>query len=1101
MKAKIIFSILFLFCIYNLKSQTICGLTASYGPDFTFPDCYPEASGSYLIPVYFHELRHSILEPTENIKITDVNKVIDLLNETFSGYGLNITFVAAQFDEKGNCFSGYKSHLFNETVVYNYVGTDLRNIFNNTPGEFDYILNHYFNIWLDETIQVYLPQYNFYDEVGGIAIFPPSIPQNDRPSNINSSNIFVSQNNFLYAPLTVNHEIGHSLGLYHVFQDSCNAINDCMHGDMIESIPSCQELIINSLEDCDNNFICSSNTPYPVDNIMSYAGLCVDKFYEEQFKRMSSFINEFSYLTSSSNISEVILGSNNPNLLNNPYTFSSPTNYVNQTYTANINGVINVDADITFNGCTFYMNASSKIVIKSGRNVTFQNCDLTSPDCSGLLWDGIIVEEGASLEVKSGSLIQDAYIGISANKNSTLTLSNLNINSCYIGITFNNLTRSIPPTQSNNIVLKYQNIIINGTHNLKNHITFQVGNQSYAGIVANDCSTINLITTTTLKNQFNNLKYGIKTFATSTILEYALFNNCEYGIFASSSAKSKYYINIKKNIFENCTYDMDVSNATINVIENSIAATDKQMRFDKCFGGKIINNTPNVFGIISLELLNSSNITIENNQISAEFDNLISNCNKLILYNNSFDGLTLTNVRDSELKENTISKVGGSLYDGPAKIDGGNNLIFDCNNYIGGDFDALLIDNSPDNTFRCNLFEGGPSSLTFQGNNPSTDLEANTITTGDIGLFLQGSDSEFGPQEDKGNIFSGTFSDIGARNDNDFFAESLVTNDEAAQYNPTHSPNEWFLNNSEDKPAVCEPACQGSGPGSNLIPWYGEKYARCLDSLFNSTKYARYSTKAKWNLLFILYRKNYLRDTSVIKYSPCIKALIETYKNTALHKAVDVYDKMLLPATPDYSGVESSTEELVAAIENEEDITAELDEVKDKTQDYIDSVGIIVKNYFDDLEDAVDNLGDLSAERDAVSKVGVIAPLFYKYYSEEEITSNEIDDLIEVAESCARDVGPSKYYAMALLQSLYVSFNNTICVEEEEPRKGKDNEVIINNSNVDFVTANLYDINGRFISAIRNSDEIYKRNLSTGLYILTYITSDNKIISKKLFIP
>lgn len=106
---------------------------------------------------------------------------------------------------------------------------------------------------------------------------------------------------------------------------------------------------------------------------------------------------------------------------------------------------------------------------------------------------------------------------------------------------------------------------------------------------------------------------------------------------------------------------------------------------------------------------------------------------------------------------------------------------------------------------------------------------------------------------------------------------------------------------------------------------------------------------------------------------------------------------------------------------------------------------------------------------------------------------------IEIAESCARDVGPSKYYAMALLQSLKVSYTNSNCIEEEEPRRGIEQ----NNGNEQTKKVNnkkysIYNTNGQWLKNIDNEEIFFQSDFPIGIYILKITDKSGNYIAKKV---
>ena len=333
---------------------------------------------------------------------------------------------------------------------------------------------------------------------------------------------------------------------------------------------------------------------------------------------------------------------------------------------------------------------------------------------------------------------------------------------------------------------------------------------------------------------------------------------------------------------------------TMRIIDDiDFSVNQLGLKLNRCYGSEVknCNQHPIRFPFIGFKILNCSHMTFDNNDISGLEANLFSNCNNLKFTNNYISPMTLTTIRKSSFNENTIG-----VYDSESQniIQGGNHNVFECNYFNSFVGDALINDNSPDNTFRCNEFEGYAAGMVFEGNSMNTDFEANSFNSSNIGLYLKGNDPEIGIQTDQGNLYYGLFNEIGALNENQDYENSLFINNSQIVFNPSHTPTDWFRQNSPNVADVCGNSCL-NGPGNNIVSWVGEQYSKCLDSLFYGTKFSSLSTKGKWNLLFILYRKHYLQDTTLLNNRECLKSILRYFRNSNLHRAVFAYDVLVSP--------------------------------------------------------------------------------------------------------------------------------------------------------------------------------------------------------------
>lgn len=547
----------------------------------------------------------------------------------------------------------------------------------------------------------------------------------------------------------------------------------------------------------------------------------------------------------------------------------------------------------------------------------------------------------------------------------------------------------------------------------------------------------------------------------------------------------------KIDIFD-CVTGVDIDQANVYIDDIDFSVNQLGLKLNRCYGSEVknCNQHPIRFPVVGFKILNCSHMAFDNNDISGLQANLFSNCNNLKFTNNYISPMTLTTIRKSSFNENTIG-----VYDSESQniIQGGNHNVFECNYFNSFVGDALINDNSPDNTFRCNEFEGYAAGMVFEGNSMNTDFEANSFNSSNIGLYLKGNDPEIGIQTDQGNLYYGLFNEIGALNENQDYENSLFINNSQIVFNPSHTPTDWFRQNSPNVADVCGNSCL-NGPGNNIVSWVGEQYSKCLDSLFYGTKFSSLSTKGKWNLLFILYRKHYLQDTTLLNNRECLKSILRYFRNSNLHRAVFAYDVLVSPQPLSDNNLRIAITDLLDGYVNNEVNTIDIDVFNLLTDTYLSDNLHNLDIYYQILDSLGNNFVPFLNEEDPVSKVGVVFPILYKYLNNEPVTSSEISDLISIAESCARDVGPSKYYAISTLQSLEIEFQATDCNIDNYYRK------LINKNQVakKAVSFQLLDIGGRTIINSIEEIDINSLQIPFGLYILSTRYEDGSNIGKVL---
>lgn len=267
-------------------------------------------SGGYDIPVVFHVMHNN---GDENISDDQIIQALQQANDQFKGleggFDTGISLKLASLDPYGNCTSG-----INRVQTPNPYGSILFFGDANMKDLSRWDPNKYLNVWIVKSIGL---------GIGGYAYLPSVAPVNPQVDGVviaheylgNSGTATGNQLN------TLAHEVGHYLGLYHVWgddEDDCddnchdynqtNGVDNCLtHGDWVCDTNPAYEADFTS--DCSDDLsTCQScpidlMLPYPKDNYMSYAHSCQDKFTNGQAERMWFTLEEYrSELWSSENL-------------------------------------------------------------------------------------------------------------------------------------------------------------------------------------------------------------------------------------------------------------------------------------------------------------------------------------------------------------------------------------------------------------------------------------------------------------------------------------------------------------------------------------------------------------------------------------------------------------------------------------------------------------------------------------------------------------------------------------------------------------------------------------------------------------------------------
>jgi len=268
-------------------------------------------SGSYDIPIVFHIMHNN---GPENISDSQILQALEQansqLNGSEGGYDTGITLKLATLDPHGNCTSGInrvQTPNPNGSISF-YNDSSLKDLSRWDPSK-------YLNVWIVKGIGLGIAGYTYLpsvttvnEEEDGIVIQYNYLGETGSASD-NEIN-------------TLAHELGHYLGLYHVWgdkEDDCG--NNChdynLSSDGVENCLAKGDWVCDTNPALEADFTpdCSSDIsscqscpidemlPYPKENYMSYSHSCQDKFTNGQAERMWFILEKYrSGLWSSENL-------------------------------------------------------------------------------------------------------------------------------------------------------------------------------------------------------------------------------------------------------------------------------------------------------------------------------------------------------------------------------------------------------------------------------------------------------------------------------------------------------------------------------------------------------------------------------------------------------------------------------------------------------------------------------------------------------------------------------------------------------------------------------------------------------------------------------
>lgn len=276
-----------------------------------------------VVPIVFHVVYNTDSAETQMLPREKLLEQIETLNRDFNrdnndkgrtrpvfdtiAASSNIVFTLANKDPEGNDFDGVT---YTETDVVGFDlfpflpgYVDLDSLKTTSGGGHDAWTANYLNVWV--------ARLTFFGSEGlyGVATFPQSMDSEEAggteptPTELQGvsmmynvlGNVLDANGDTLNAGRTLTHEIGHFLGLRHIWGDGQNGT--CGASDYVHDTPFAIENANFScdfnLNECANEdpFWGSVNPPNNIENYMDYSGeLCYNMFSRGQAERMNGFL-------------------------------------------------------------------------------------------------------------------------------------------------------------------------------------------------------------------------------------------------------------------------------------------------------------------------------------------------------------------------------------------------------------------------------------------------------------------------------------------------------------------------------------------------------------------------------------------------------------------------------------------------------------------------------------------------------------------------------------------------------------------------------------------------------------------------------------------
>ena len=490
------------------------------------------------------------------------------------------------------------------------------------------------------------------------------------------------------------------------------------------------------------------------------------------------------------------------------HSFTGKTFFVRSTLT--------VDVPVTFSGCTFYFaDDGSLSIAKTDSPVAFVGTTMTA--CNEI-WEGMVIAKDASVEMRFGTRIENANIGI----NATQGVDNLFV---YRSKLINNTTAAKISTCDSNDSVAFDEVSIytdatsdltglNGIEVQSNENFVYVKRSNFRNlqtaiytnnaniVVKNACTFSNIGSENVVNDHRNNIHASAIVAENQSYLNVVAGNSfhCDSGISLNQSTG-----NITNNTFEVINeaiisaYDQS---GLLQIAHNSIISTERGVDLTSVSHATVYDNTVRIKSTGNNDF--GAGITMSNDIGGEITSNLIE------LYTGK-SGIVLNNQTNTTVKDNTLvngednkNKTIGINISGGAKHTIGCNAISAFTpsaRHIGI---SVIFSNS--NDFVQNEFDNLDTGLMIQEMSDDQGLKCNVFASGNIGMDIN---SNIGMQGHNSNQWAEGGWSIAD-------ATTALTTDELSlmqfQVNGTSYPytpgkiqadGEWFESNAQLENTPC----------------------------------------------------------------------------------------------------------------------------------------------------------------------------------------------------------------------------------------------------------------------------------------------------------
>ncbi len=512
------------------------------------------------------------------------------------------------------------------------------------------------------------------------------------------------------------------------------------------------------------------------------------------------------------------------------------------------NGVLNITSDFTFLNCGVVSFApGAKILVQSGYSLTIDNCTFTASNSCCKMWKGIELQPGAKIIVRNNTYISQAEYAIIANNGSIYKIKDSHFRNNYISL---QVGTGVSTTNTNSNLFNtdfYSDPHTCGGTMYYNFLpkydgqTLNPGSRPLAGIKADNVTFMKFGASTPLAGgdvRFNNLTNGVISNNSNVYIQNSTFKNMPSGagVIATGGLLSLHgmggdYVN-SENTFENCHWGVNARSCEL-AVHSSKSSDDLStaVYYSDCGTVNITDNafSARYYGIHGYHNPNST-VAIEKNKIHMSGTPIGSACIRLdefgldpvvrvahndLYLSSSRYGIVIYSVHNAMISENYIQMNNAYNISGIRSYYSSGNT-FQCNtvnamqrNTSGQSGISMSL--SPENTVSCNWMNNQHEGIRISGACSPMDLQGNIFNDHNFGLSLT-YNGLMGVQENKGNLWSGTYTSYGAYlsglNSNSAMANQVLFYDPSSTGTPPTTNNDilnygWFQGNGNSEEFSC----------------------------------------------------------------------------------------------------------------------------------------------------------------------------------------------------------------------------------------------------------------------------------------------------------